>query len=438
MATSLTGRFARLAALNVASNLLVPMAGLVDVAILGHLDEVRHLAGVALGAVIFDYLLWTAGFLRMGTVGPTARAAGGGDKAEVTAVLLRGMLLAAILGGGLLLASPVLTELGFAILEGGPEVEEAGKAYVSARFWGVPCATGGFVLLGWFLGREQAGRALAMTAVGSLSNIALDIWFVWHLDWGAAGAGWATAASQTLALGTGLILAGPQLGPLGAALKKARDPEALREYLGLSRDIVIRTFFLVTVFAAFTNLSAGMGTLVLAGNAVLLKLLGAGAWLVDGYAFATETLAGQSQGTGDRKALRGLLGLSLGASIATGLVLAGTLLLAPDIVLGVLTNQTPVLAEATRHAFWLLPVLGVGSAAYALDGYFIGLSAGRTLRRAMTASALVGFVPLATWAWSRGDPTLLWAALAVFMVARVLTLGASVPSTLSDDSEAGA
>jgi len=430
---SLSRRFTRLAAINVASNLLVPLAGLVDVAILGHLDDVRHLAGVALGAVIFDYLLWTVGFLRMGTVGPTARAAGRQDVVETQAILVRGLGVAAVLGGGLLLASGWLSSAGFGLLAGTPVVEEAGRAYVAARFWGVPCAAGSMVLLGWFLGQEQAGRALVMTAVGSLTNIALDVWFVWGLGWGAEGAGWATAASQALTLATGLALAAPALRHRAGVWARARDPGALQELAGLSRDIVIRTFFLVTVFATFTSLSAGMGTLVLAGNAVLIKLLGAGAWLIDGYAFATETLAGQADGAGDRRGLRRILALSVGASVTTGLVLSSALVLAPGPVLGLLTDQAPVLAEATRHVLWLFPVLGVGSAAYALDGYFIGLTAGRTLRRAMAISALIGFVPLATWAWRDSDPTRLWAALAVFMVLRVLTLGVAVPGTLRDE-----
>jgi multidrug resistance protein, MATE family len=432
VAATLSRRFTRLAAINVASNLLVPLAGLVDVAILGHLDSVRHLAGVALGAVIFDYLLWTVGFLRMGTVGPTARADGQGDRVEVLAILVRGLAVAIVLGGALLATAPWLADLGFAVLDGATDVEASGRAYVRARFWGVPSAAASMVLLGWFLGQDQAGKALVMTAVGSVSNMALDMWFVWELGWGAEGAGWATAASQTLTLASGLLLAAPALQGLGPVWVRARDAQALRELAGLSRDIVVRSFFLVTVFAAFTSLAAGMGTLVLAGSAVLMKLLGAGAWLIDGYAFATETLAGQADGAGDRRTLRQVLGLSLGASLATGLLLAGGLVLAPGVVLGVLTDQPAVLAEATRHVTWLLPVLGVGSMAYALDGYFIGLTAGRTLRRAMAVSAVLGFVPLATWAWHLGDPTWLWAALAVFMVARVITLGIAVPGTLRD------
>jgi MATE family multidrug resistance protein len=422
----------------VASNLLVPMAGLVDVAILGHLSDVRHLAGVALGTVIFDYLLWTVGFLRMGTVGPTARATALGDEIEQQAILIRGLGVAAVVGFGLLLISPWLASFGFAMLDGTVAVEQAGKAYVAARFWGVPCAAGSFVLLGWFLGREQVGQALAMTAVGSLSNIVLDLILVWHLGWGAEGAGWATAASQLMALTTGLALALPALTDIPAAWARSKDADALRALAGLSRDIVVRSFFLVSVFAAFTNLSATMGTLVLAANAVLLKLLGTGAWLIDGFAFATETLAGQADAQTDKSELASVFKMSMVASLTTGLALSTLFIVAPGALLGLLTNQPEVLAEASRHVLWLLPVLGVGSAAYALDGYFIGLSAGHTLWRTMAVSALLGFLPLSIWAWHQQDPSLLWAALAVFMGARVLTLGLAVPKTLSGGSSAKA
>jgi len=154
---SLERRFWRLSAFNISANLMVPLAGLVDTALLGHLSQIRYLAGVALGAILFDYLFWTFGLLRMGTTGLTAQAVGRGHDEDAVVVMLHGAIMALAIGTILVLLRQALAQFGFWALQGSPPVEAAGIDYFHARIWGAPATLVNFVLLGWFLGREQGG-----------------------------------------------------------------------------------------------------------------------------------------------------------------------------------------------------------------------------------------------------------------------------------------
>jgi MATE family multidrug resistance protein len=187
--SSLTRRFLRLSALNALANLSVPLAGLADAGMLGHLRDLRHLGGVALASVLFDFIYWTFGFLRMGTTGTAAQARGRGDRPELYRVLYRSLLLAAGVAAAVLALQVPLRELGFSLLQGEPEVEAAGRAYFGARIWAAPATLANFAFLGWFLGREESGRALILTVAANASNIAFNYWLIIHLGWNAYGAG---------------------------------------------------------------------------------------------------------------------------------------------------------------------------------------------------------------------------------------------------------
>ncbi|MEB3358873.1 MAG: guanitoxin biosynthesis MATE family efflux transporter GntT [Synechococcales bacterium] len=424
-------RFLRLAFINILSNLMVPLAGLVDVAFLGHLTEIRHLAGVAIATVIFNYIYWSFGFLRMGTTGLTAQAVGRGRQEEVWLAGLRSGAIALVLGLGIVLLQVPLRELGFWLLQAEPDVQLAGEAFYNARLWGAPATLVNFVLIGWFLGREQGGKVLILSLVGNSANVVLDYWAIVRLGWGSAGAGLTTAASQYLMLLVGLVLLGRERWPIKWRLSAALwDRSALRRLFSLNGNILIRTLALVTTFALFTNLSSVLGTRVLAANALILQIITFSAYFIDGFAFATESMAGIFKGQGDRRQLVALLWLSGGLSLGTGLVFAIALILQSHLVFGLLTDHTDVLQQVDQQVGWLLPILGFGGVAYMLDGYFLGLTAGQTLRNASLVAAIAGFLPTALLAWRLESEPLLWLALTLFMALRGITLGLRVPATL--------
>jgi len=428
---TLRRRFLRLAVPNSLSNLMVPLAGLVDIAFLGHLDSLEHLGGVALGTVLFDYVYWTFGFLRMGTTGLVAQEVGRGDPHQGLLVGIRGMAIGASAGIALWWLHDPLREAGFAILSGTPSVIGAGKDYFDARIVAAPAALVNLAILGWLLGSERSRAALLLAVVVHGCNIVLDLWFIVGLGWGAAGAGYATAASQVVMLLLGLVLLRRSgcIPPWATIREGLRDRRELRGFLGLGGDIIVRTLALVSTFAAFTNLASAMGTVTLAAVTVLKNVVTLAAFLIDGFAFATESLAGIYHGARQPDRLRAVFWMATRWSVGTALVFAAAFWLFPGPLLGLLTDHPDALKMMRTQVAWLFPVLGFGAVAYVLDGYFIGLAAGRTLSVAMVLAAGIGFVPLAWWAAQGEDPQRLWLALSVFMVARVVSLGVVVPRT---------
>lgn len=425
-------RFFRLASVNILSNLMVPLAGLISVAFLGHLGDIRHLAGVTLSTVLFNYIYRTFGFLRMSTTGMTAQAVGREDEQGVLITGLRNGILALGLGMMILILQYPLQEIGFALLSATSEVKASGQAYYDARIWAAPATLLNFVLIGWFLGREQSGKVLVLSAVGNAANIMLDYLLIVRLGWESAGAGFATAMSQYLMLLIGIIFICREVRwkEIQAVAGKLFDLSALKDALALNRDIFIRTFAFLSTFSIFTNLSSVMGTMTLTENALLLQVVTLSIYFIDGLAFATESLAGIFCGKEDNEQLSSLVGISGGTALILGLSLALVFVLFPEPLFGLLTNHAELIDSIADYVSWLLPILGFGSIAFILDGYFLGLAEGPTIRSAALTATLLGFAPSAIAAWLFHSSHLLWLAMSLFMVARVVTLGVQLPRTL--------
>ncbi len=427
-------RFFKLALINILSTLTVPLVGLVDTAMLGHLPDIRFLAGVALASLLFDFLYWTLGFLRMSTTGMTAQAVGRGDRDEVTLVLYRSAAIALVLSAAIVVLQLPLREIAFALLSGEPAVELAGREYFNARIWGAPAVLGSFVLMGYFLGREQSRHVLAMAVVGNLVNVLLNYVFIMRMQLAASGAGMASAVSQyfMLAVGCGIYFRRRRRLPWqwSTVLDRARLATMFR----LNRDILLRTLCLVTSFALFVNSSSILGTLWLASNSILLRLQALASFLIDGAAMASESLAGIFRGQNDMPALRRLFRLSLTTGLGISVVYLAVLYGGRQFILGLLTSHADVIAISADFMPWLIPVLLFGSLAYMYDGLFLGLTEGPTLRNAMLVCTLLIFVPSCWVALRLQSNHGLWASMALFMVARAATLWAASRSVLRSAS----
>jgi len=424
-------RFFRLALVNILSTVTVPLVGLVDTAMLGHLPDIRFLAGVALASLVFDFLYWTLGFLRMTTTGMTAQAFGRSDRDEVALVLQRSFAVALVLGAALLALQLPLREICFGLLSGEPGVELAGRDYFNARIWGAPAVLCSLVLMGWFLGREQSRHVLVMALVGNLGNVVLNYVFIIRLELAASGAGLASMISQYAMLAVGWAIYRRQRRPGAWRWSRVLDREGLATMFRLNRDVLLRTLCLIGSFALFVNSSSILGTLWLASNSILLRLQSLASYFIDGAAMASESLAGIFRGQNDPGAIRRLFRLSL----VTGLVLSvgflALLLAGKRFVLGLLTSHADVVQASSDYLPWLVPVLLFGSLAYMYDGLFLGLTEGRRLRNAMLISTFLVFVPLCWTALWMGSNHGLWASMALFMLARTLTLWAASRNVLA-------
>jgi len=413
----------KLAIPNIMANLSLPLAGLVDVALLGHLPQIEPLAGVALAGLIFDYVFMGFVFIRMSTTGLVAQALGAGDMEASAALFFRSLFIGLGLGSLMLLARGPIGGLGFLLLDGEALVEAQGLIYYSIRIWGAPASLGTFAVTGWLLGRHHVKSALILSVVLNGLNILLDYIFIFRLGWGTAGAAYATLIAEVTAFLVGLFLVRARWGqhPL-PPLKRIWERGDLIEQLRLQANILIRSFCLVSTLAVFTNLSAHFGNTVLAANAILLRLLNTTAYFIDGFSHSLESMAGRFAGAQDWRAVRESLRLSLIWNISMVLLCITLFLCCGELIIRGLTSHDAVVASARVNIPYVCIALLFSGFAYIYDGLFLGLSSGKLMRNAMLVS-IAGFLPIAFLADVLQRPEFLWIALIVFMALRALTLG---------------
>lgn len=405
----------------------VPLVGIVDTAVIGRTGDAAALAGVALGATIVNFMFWSFGFLRMGMTGMTAQASGAGDRAEVDALLVRGLGIGLAVGAVLFALQLVLIPLALAIFAGGGAVHDAAGPFVAARFWGAPAGLAVFAVNGWLLGLGRTRAALALQIVMNLANAGLDILFVWHWHMGARGVGLGTSSAEWVALATGLWLVRPHL----SALKnRARliDRAALARLFAVNGDIMVRTVALLTLFAWFANAGARLGATPLAANQVLMQAVALVAFILDGFAFTAESRVGHALGAGSRTALLRSIRLTGEFSLGVALLSGGLIALfgVPAIRLLVVDAGVREQAIALLPLVVVLPL--VGFPAWLLDGIFIGATQGRALRNAaIAATALYVVTDLACRPLGA---TGMWIALLASYAYRAGALGAYLPALL--------
>lgn len=426
---SLHRRMWRLAGPIMLANCAVPLLGAVDTAVMGHMPDPRFLAAVALGALIFTFLYFGLGFLRMSTTGFTAQAAGKADSQQLGLVFSRALTLAAGLGLAAILLQGPIRALAFALLPGTAEVEHLAESYYAIRIWGAPAALVNVVVLGWLLGVQRAGTALALQIVLNGLNILLDLVFVIGFGWAVAGVAWATLIAEVTgaAMGLGIVLHGLRRLPGGANWARLRDPARLTALLRVNFDIFLRTLCLLVATVIFTSESARFGDVVLAGNAVLRQFQNFVVYGLDGFAHAAEILAGSALGARNRETFRrAVVACTLwggGGAVVASVVLfaAGPALIA------LMTSLPEVRLSAQTYLWWLVlsPVVSVWS--FLLDGIFIGATRTAAMRNAMVLS--LGAFLLAVWLLL---PVLgnhgLWLSFLLFLAARAVTLGAHYPA----------
>ncbi|NEO60287.1 MAG: MATE family efflux transporter [Moorea sp. SIO4G2] len=416
---------------------MVPLSGLVDAAFLGHLADIRYLAGVALATVLFNILYRTFKLLRLGTTGPTAQAVGRSDQDAVLLTLLRNSLIALVMGLLILLLQHPLREGGFALLSATPSVKAAGLDYYNARIWGAPAVLINFVMIGWFAGREQGGKLLILSAVANGSNIFLDYLLIVYWGWQSFGAGAATAASQYLMLLLGLVLIFLEGWWAKIPTVTSFNIDELKSATKLNGDLFVARLAWAATLSLFTNISSTLGILVLAANTLIVEMVYLATAFLHGVSFATESLAGNLWGAGIKKQLVPLMQMSGSISLSIGLGFASILIVLPDPLFGLLTNHGEVIEEIHHYLLWLLPTLGAWSLTLMLQGYFLGLIDGVVIRNSMVSAIVIGFIPAATAAWKFHNNQTIWLALFLFMVVRMIILGIQIPSSLRGNEAEG-
>ena len=419
----------RLAGPIMLANVTVPLLGIVDTAVVGHLDQVYYLGAVAVGALIFNFLYWGFGFLRMGTTGFAAQAHGADDTAEMVATLWRAMIAAVVIGAGLLVLQGLVIEGAMALMAASPEVDAHSRAYFTIRIWSAPAALANYVILGWFLGMQNARAGLIIQVLINVLNIVLDLVFVVWLGMAVEGVAAATVIAEYAGLGLGLVMLRGALAKLdGAAIdwRRVLEPARMRHMIAVNRDIFLRTLCLITAFAYLTIQGARMGDVILAANAVLLNMVTFMAYALDGFANAAQALVGRAVGERSKTDYRGVVRAStiwaLGFAAAFSLVYAAA---GSSIIDGITT--LPEVRAAARDALpWMILAPLVSVWGYQLDGIFIGAMQTMEMRNAMVLSLIVYLIAVEVFRPLYGNHGI-WLGFTLFMVARGLTLGYYFP-----------
>ena len=415
------------------ANASVPLLGLVDTAVIGNVGSITDLGAIAFGALIFSFVYWSFGFLRMGTTGFAAQASGAGDQQEVRAVLGRALLIALCLGVVLILIQWPIGLAAFSLLDGSAPVEAVAQQYFDIRIWGAPATLATFALMGLLIGLGKSRTLLIVQLFLNGLNILLDVWFAGILGWGASG----IALGTVIAEWTTVLLAGwlvyrtlnerKLLIEVFWPKAKIMDLSALLKTASANLDIMLRTLILVFSFAFFINQSAKFGDTVLASNHILLQLIAFSAFFLDGYAFVVEALVGGAIGAKRRDVFDLAVRRSTVLALITAILLALVIALVGDIAVILMTDISSVRLAANQ----LLPFAALyvlfSFAAFQLDGIFIGASFTRQMRDAAALSIVVYFI--AWWALSDQHGIQgLWGAMIIYVVARAVALLLFYPS----------
>lgn len=414
------------------SNITVPLLGLVDTAVIGHLSDAYYLGGVALGSTIITLIIWLLGFLRMATTGLVAQAYGANDTASQLKLLVQGAMLATGLGIAVILLQLPILNLALGLSEASVEVERYCREYFQVRVWSTPFALLNLVMLGWLLGRQQPKAAMWQLILANLANIILDVLFVMGFGWGVKGAALASVCADITAFSVALYMVLQQL-KLSSQFKfdQLRVHLTFAGYgklLKLNSDIFIRSLCLQAAFAFMTFHGAGLGDNTVAANAVLLNLLVLISYALDGIAYYAEAEVGKAYGQKRAQQLHEAVVLAWCWSAITAVGFTLIFSLWGSHIIELLTSIDKVRTTAQTYLIWLvlLPLWSFSS--YLFDGVYIGAAQGKVMRNSMIIATFGAFFP--TWYLlqsllpSEQANHALWAAMTAFMLTRSLTLAA--------------
>lgn len=407
---------------NIISNITVPLLGLIDLAIVGHLGDEQYIGAIAIGGMIFSIIYWNFGFLRMGTSGFTAQAYGKRDLEECMNILMRasgvGLSIAMLL---LFLHRPIV-KLIFDFLQAGALVESYALSYFNIVIWGAPAVLMLYGLKGWFIGMQNARIPMLIAIVVNCVNILASLVFVYLLDMKIEGVALGTLVAEYTGLLIALALWFRYYGRLRSKIniKQSFRLEKMRQFFSLNIFIFLRTLCLVCVTSFFTSSGANRSDMILAVNTLLMQLFTLYSYFMDGFAYAAEALVGRYVGAKDEKRLRKSVSYTFRWGWALAAIFTLLYIIGGENFLSLLTNNQGVLQAAMPFSYWAMAVPLLGFAAFLWDGIFIGATAGKQMSIAMFIATTSFFLIYFTLDPYFGNHAL-WAAFLCYLSLRGLT-----------------
>ena len=420
----------QLAVPNIISNFSIPLLGAVDTALMGRLETEHYLGAVGIGAVLFSFIYWGFGFIRMATTGLTAQAYGENDYAECGLLLQRSFSIG-VIGSFLLLSLQwVLADVSFALINTSPEVEKLARTYFHIRIYAAPATLCLHAFHGVFLGLQNAHYPMVLTILVNLINVVLNLVFVNMLGMKVEGVALATVIAQYVGLILAITLFLRSYLNLITTwnLRLIVSYSNMKRFLSISGDIFIRTLCLVFSLAYFTAKSAVLSDTFLAINTILLQYINLMSYAIDGFAFAAESMIGKFKGAQDLQNLkRTTLQIFLWSFLFGGTVLLIFALFGEQL-LYLFTDKLKLVEQAKPYLVWIIIAPVVNVAAYVWDGIYLGATASKPLRNSMIVSMLLFltavylFIPYGNHG--------LWGAFTLLLIARGISLTVLAPKHL--------
>lgn len=414
----------RLSVPNIISNITVPLLGLVDLAMMGHLNNPVYIGAIALGSAIFNVIYMSFGFLRMSTSGFTAQAFGGKQKTESSLILYRSLFVAFAFALLLLLLQYPIQWVSFRLLDGSEEVKTLARQYFYIRIFAAPATLALYALYGWFLGMQNARIPMVLSITINILNIGLNFLFIRGFHMTSNG----VALASVIAQYSGLLLA------IYFLVRQYKDylrkfstavilqAKSLKKFFRVNADIFIRTLLLILVLTFFTSRSAHISDEILAVNSLLFQFFFIFSYFADGFAFAGEALTGKAKGEGDevllKKTVQHLFYWGWGAAVAFCFVY----FFGMKALMWVMTDNEVLTLRAFDYKWWVIILPLTSSAAFIWDGIYIGVTASRAMRNTMIVASLLVFLPAYYLTESSYANHGLWFALNLFMVSRGLLM----------------
>ena len=412
-------RILHLAIPSIVSNITVPLLGLVDVTIMGHLGATAYIGAIAVGGLLFNILYWNFGFLRMGTSGLTSQAYGRKDKDAEMRVLVQAVSVGLFSALAMLILQYPIERLAFRLLDTSAEVEQYAVTYFRICIWGAPAVLAQYGFTGWFIGMQNSRYPMYIAIVMNVINIVCSSCFVFLFGMKVEGVALGTVVAQysgvMMALGLWFYNYKELRGRM--TFKGSLRLIAMRRFFAVNRDIFLRTLCLIGVTTFFTSTGARQGDVILAVNTLLMQLFTLFSYIMDGFAYAGEALSGRYVGACNlvqlKRAVRALFGWGVGLSLVFTLLYG----IGGENFLGLLTNDKIVIETAGHYFYWVLAIPLAGFAAFLWDGILIGAPATRFMLWSMLVASGSFFVIYYCFSGTTNNH-MLWLAFLVYLALR--------------------
>ena len=404
---------------SIISNITVPLLGLVDVTIVGHLGSASYIGAIAVGGMLFNMIYWIFGFLRMGTGGLTSQAYGRQDLSEITSLLLRSLSISLMLALALVVLQYPIRLIAFQLIDASPEVQELATLYFHICIWGAPATLCLYSFTGWFIGMQNTRFPMYIAILQNLVNIGASLFFVFGLEMKVEGVALGTLIAQYAGVIMAIILTTCHYHPIKEHIdiKKLWERTALANFFRVNRDIFLRTLCVVAVTVFFTSTGAAYGDVVLAVNTILMQLFTLFSYIMDGFAYAGEALAGKNIGAKNQKGLHETVRYLFYWGTASAAAFTLLYLIGGQGFLGLLTDDETVISASGEYFYWVLAIPVAGFGAFLLDGICIGATATHLMLRSMVVAAGTFFITYYSLHGVWGNHAL-WLAFILYLLLR--------------------